>query len=125
MTTKQAHSNKSQSMTASTLTAKEIEVLLHLELQKSSQFCEEITKELHEIESIVDTYEIYKAKGSDKHSFSNYLQHHAYRDGRQSKVEQVPERRSSTKKIQQIPVVTTNFMNTSAVLSKLRRLDLI
>jgi hypothetical protein len=110
----------------SALTAKEIEVLLHLELQKSSQFSEQINKELQEIGSIVDCYEIYKAKGSDKYPFSNYLEHNTFRDGRQLQVDKEPKRRSSTKKTQsQIPVVTTNFMNTSAVLNKLKRLDLI
>jgi hypothetical protein len=110
-------------MTTSGLNGKEIDVLLHLELQKSSHYCESIEKELQEIVGLVDTYEIYKAKGSDKRSFPDFLQYN--QTGRQIREEKGPERRSSTKKYPaHITVTTSNYMNTSAVLSKLKKLEL-
>jgi Asp-tRNA(Asn)/Glu-tRNA(Gln) amidotransferase C subunit len=104
------------------LNGKEIDVLLHLELQKSSQYCESIEKELQDIVGIVDTYEIYKAKGSDKRSFPDFLQYN--QTGRQLREDKAPERRSSTKRYPHVTVATSNYLNTSAVLKKLKNLEL-
>lgn len=108
----------------SNLNGKEIDVLLHLELQRSAQCCESIEKELQDIIGIVDTYEIYKAKGSDKRSFPDFLQ---YNQTGRAKIheDKVPERRSSTKKYPtHVVVASSNYMNTSTVLNKLKKLEL-
>lgn len=116
----------------SSLSSKELDVLLHLELQKSTKTREDIEKELQEIGGIIDNYEVYKAKvltSTTQRSFNDYLNSHQYaagkvipRDGK------VNERRSSIKKQDkypsQVPSISPHFMNTSTVLNKLRQLNL-
>lgn len=106
------------------LSGKEIDILLHLELQKSSKLCEDIDKELQDIISVVDNYEIYKAKGSEKRSYRpNEFLHHP--SGKHLQNDKINERRSSIKQNQsQTPVVITNYMTTSSLLNKLRKMDL-
>jgi hypothetical protein len=45
------------------LSSKQMDVLLHLELQKSAKIRADIEKELEDVVSIMDAFEMYKAKG--------------------------------------------------------------
>mmetsp|Transcript_10491 Transcript_10491/g.10927 ORF Transcript_10491/g.10927 Transcript_10491/m.10927 type:complete len:117 (+) Transcript_10491:41-391(+) len=115
----------------SNLSSKELDVLLHLELQKSLKYREDIEKELQEIGGMIDNYEIYKAKVStstDKRTFNDFLNSLQLSDGKNIREGKLPERRSSIKKqdkaVSQVPVITPHFMNTSTVLNKLKQFDL-
>jgi hypothetical protein len=103
-----------------------MDVLLHLELQKSAKIRADIEKELEDVVSVVDAFEMYKAKGSGGVPFAQYLK--AHETGLAREINPTYDRREiMSRRYDQAQVSTTvtpSLSSMSTLLNRLKTIDM-
>mmetsp|Transcript_8543 Transcript_8543/g.12750 ORF Transcript_8543/g.12750 Transcript_8543/m.12750 type:complete len:126 (+) Transcript_8543:146-523(+) len=118
------------------LSSRELDVLLHLELQKSEKLKEDIESELNNIRTTVESYEMFKAHTSNSTSsvlFSDYLQGKQdieYNDKKDGRNDRSADQRKQThiRKLDQgtshaPATVTPSVISMSTLLNRLQGCD--
>ena len=103
-----------------------MDVLLHLELQKSAKIKAEIEQELEDVINVVDAYEMFKARGNSSMTFSQYLK---IQDPEINNIHPTLDRRETTSsrrydQAQMATMVTPSLSSVSTLLNRLKNIDI-
>lgn len=110
------------------LSSKELDVLLHLELQKSAKIQADMERELDEVINVVATYEMLKAKGGGNTSFSQYMKSQEPLALKSESLNQTLDRREVMSRrhdqTQITTMVTPSLSSMSSLLNRLKSIDI-
>jgi transcriptional regulator with GAF, ATPase, and Fis domain len=110
---------------SSSFTSKELDILLHHELQKSTNHRESIEAELNDLVDILNSYQKYKAKVVTSNESRTFAEYRALKLSAQDDTSRNPQDIAKPMKVVSTPaVVTPNVLSTSSLLSNLKGLKI-